>query len=248
MIEKKFLLCLDFDGVICDSALECLVSSWLAYYRDIAGNWPSHVPVSLRSNFSFLRPFIRSGEDYILIQELLHKKVRIESQQQFDSYITAAGVERMKRYKALFYKAREGLVEQERSYWLSLNPIYRHMDQALKRLSGRDELHIVSTKRPDFIVAILSSNEIEFPQRNIHYANNIEKLDLVADLLIESEFERLVFVDDQIDHLHREGITGRIDSKLAAWGYVKQEWQDSKVPGVEVLSAEGMIGLFEDLG
>ena len=248
MIEERFLLCLDFDGVICDSALECLVSSWLAYYRDITGSQPSHVPVSLRSSFSFLRPFIRSGEDYILIQELLRKKIKIESQQQFDSHITAAGAERMKHYKELFYKAREGLVEQDRSYWLSLNPIYRHMEQALKRLSGRDELHIVSTKRPDFIAAILSSNEIEFPQRNIHYANNIEKLDLVADLLSESEFERSVFVDDQIDHLHREGVTGRIDSKLAAWGYVKQEWQDSKVPGVEVLSVEGMIGLFEDLG
>ncbi len=248
MIEKQFLLCLDFDGVICDSALECLVSSWLTYYRDISGGQPSHVPVSLRSDFLLLRPFIRSGEDFILIHELLYKKVMIESQQQFDSCISAAGGERMMRYKELFYKAREGLVEQDRSYWLSLNPIYRHMKRPLKRLSGRDELHIVSTKRPDFIAAILSSNGIEFPQRNIHYSSNIEKLDLVADLLIDSGFERSVFVDDQIDHLRREGITDRIDSKLAAWGYVKQEWLDSKVPGVEVLSVEGMTGLFEDLG
>jgi hypothetical protein len=225
-----------------------LVSSWLAYYREIVRDLPSQLSLSLRKDFSFLRPFIRSGEDYILIQELLHNRVQIENQQQFDSYLAAAGPAKMKRFKQLFYKIREELVAQDRNYWLSLNAIYRHVKRPLKRYAGRDELHIVSTKRSDFIAAILSSHGIDFPQQNIHYANKIEKVDIVADLLCESRFARSVFVDDQIDHLPREGTTASVESKLAAWGYVKQEWLDTKVPGIEVLSEEGMTALFNRLG
>ncbi len=242
---SKFLLCLDFDGVICDSVLECLVSSWLAYYRELADFQPSHVPTGLRSNFTALRPFIRSGEDYILIQEMLDKKVLIKSQQDFDSHISAAGAKQMKRFKELFYKAREELVERDRGYWLSLNPIYPHMEGTLRRLAGRKELHIVSTKRASFIAEILTSRGIAFPLGQIHYASNIEKIDIVETLLVESGLERSVFVDDQIDHLRREGMSSGIDSKLAAWGYVKPEWLATKLPGVEVLSVKGMNELFD---
>jgi phosphoglycolate phosphatase-like HAD superfamily hydrolase len=241
-----FLLCLDFDGVICDSVLECLVSSWIAYYRELAESQPSHVAVGLRSDFAALRPFIRSGEDYILIQELLDRSLVIKNQQDFDSYISAAGAERMKRFKALFYKAREELVERDRDYWLSLNPVYPHMEEALRGLAGREELHIVSTKRANFIAEILASRGIEFPLSRIHYASNIEKIEIVDALLAESNLERSVFVDDQIDHLRREGMSAGIDSKLAAWGYIKPEWLETKLPGVEVVDVEGMIEIFND--
>ena len=121
------------------------------------------------------------------------------------------------------------------------------MAPALKRLSGYEYLHIVSTKRPDFIREILSSNGINFPLQRIHYSNEVEKIDIVAGLLSETGLERSVFVDDQIDHLRRKQDTNAIDSRLAAWGYVKPEWLDQRATGVSVLTIDGMARLFERL-
>ena len=59
------LVFLDFDGVICDSALECLVSSWEAYFRDHGRDAPKAVPVDLKERFLALRPYVRSGEDSV---------------------------------------------------------------------------------------------------------------------------------------------------------------------------------------
>ena len=63
------IFCIDFDGVICDSIKECFLSSAHALGHDPeilsdAGN------VKFRK-FKSLRPFVRSGEDYILIQQWL---------------------------------------------------------------------------------------------------------------------------------------------------------------------------------
>ncbi len=102
----KGLVFLDFDGVICDSLLECLVSSWQGYYRLHLGKRETAVPITLRREFSKLRPYVRAGEDFILIQELINNKIPIRSQEQFDSQLAVRGEERMARYKELFYTAR----------------------------------------------------------------------------------------------------------------------------------------------
>jgi phosphoglycolate phosphatase-like HAD superfamily hydrolase len=247
-MDRRFLLFLDFDGVICDSALECLVSSWLAYHVNYGGSRPDRVSVSLKRDFFSLRPFIRSGEDYVLIHELLQRQRTVGNQQDFDSFVEEAGPHKMIKYKKLFYEAREDLMRQDRSYWLALNPVYPHMAAALKRLSDCERLHIVSTKRPDFIGAILCSNGIDFTPERIHYSDKVEKIDLVADLLRKSGLERAVFVDDQIDHLRKKEAADPIEARLAAWGYVKPEWLDERATGVNVLTIEGMAGLFERLG
>jgi phosphoglycolate phosphatase-like HAD superfamily hydrolase len=115
------------------------------------------------------------------------------------------------------------------------------MRDPLKRLAGKESMHIVSTKRPDFIVEILRATGIEFPPDRIHYSYEKGKLEIVRDILKETGVNKAVFVDDQIDHLKHGG--KNVECWLAAWGYVKDEWLGSS-RGVGVLSSEMMGNLF----
>ena len=86
---------LDFDGVICDSVDECLVTSFHAYY-DLQGNpAPASGPAARRESFARLRPFIHIGEDYLLIHELIDRGIDIADQREFDALVQAAGRSRM---------------------------------------------------------------------------------------------------------------------------------------------------------
>jgi len=244
-MASGFLLCLDFDGVICDSARECFVSSWLAHHRLAGAPPPAVVPVDLYGRFRRLRPFIRSGPDYVLIQKLLAEGVEVECQEAFDRRIAALGTHGMGRMAAAFYAAREELLADDRDYWLALNPLFAHMREPLARFGGDRRVFIVSSKRPDFILEILSANGIKFPAGRAVLADRVSKLEVVERLLEGEGFHRAWFIDDQIDHL-RPNRCERIYPMLAAWGYIREEWRRT-AHGVELLDAAGMLELFARL-
>ena len=246
-MSSASLLCLDFDGVICDSVLECLVSSWVAYHGDNGQDRVSmdSLSVALRASFTALRPFIRSGEDYVLIQDLLAREQTVKHQAEFDRNIAAAGFSKMAEYKQRFYAARESLLATRRDYWFSLNRLYPHMAILLARYSALANMHIVSTKRSDFILEILRHNGIEYDASRVHYAAIAPKLEIVGRLINSLRAGGAIFVDDQIDHLVGSRHPA-IEPRLASWGYVKDEWlSDSK--GVLVVNPGEMEGIFAQL-
>ncbi len=243
-MSSDFLLCLDFDGVICDSIRECLASSWIAYHRLVKNDPPDRVPIRLQADFAVLRPLIRSGEDYVLIQEILDRGWEVREQADFDRLLASAGNGTMERYKELFYRARGDLLDRHRAYWLSLNRVYPHMREPLRGLASHDRLHIVSTKRSDFIVSILAADGIELNPERVHYSSARGKPGLLSEILDAAGVERAVFVDDQIDHLTGGGWRDGVERLLAAWGYVKPEWLGGGT-GINVIDPDGMGRLFE---
>lgn len=95
----------DLDGVICDSALEWLASSWLAYYRSLRRRAPEAAPLSLWERFSRLRPFARSAPDYVLIQELIDSGKEPAGQAELDRERSARR-DRLGRYTRAMQAAR----------------------------------------------------------------------------------------------------------------------------------------------
>ena len=137
---------LDFDGVICDSVDECLVTSFRAYY-DLQGNpAPASGPVARRESFARLRPFIHIGEDYLLIHELIDRGIEIPGQKEFDIHVQAAGRAKMMRFRELFYSARAEVMARDRNAWLDMNRIYPRARDALRAAAGKP-VYILSTKR-----------------------------------------------------------------------------------------------------
>jgi len=231
----KGLIFLDFDGVICDSLLETLVSSWKGYYLCRGEAEPAAVPVSLRKDFAGLRPYVRAGEDFILIHELIAAKTQVYSQEGFDALAEQRGAETIARYKEVFYAARRELLDDQRDYWISLNRLYPHVRPVLESLASEPRLYILSTKKAKYIVEILTAKAIDMDPGRVLSCGAREKKDTILDVLQSRQEERALLVDDQIDHLASDWARDpRIQGCLAAWGYVQQQWLEDP-RGIEVL-------------
>jgi phosphoglycolate phosphatase-like HAD superfamily hydrolase len=238
---SRRLLFLDFDGVICDSIDECFVSSWIAHFHALGRPLPLSLPIEMRRRFARLRPFIRSGEDYVVIQDLIAGGREVADQQAFDAALAARGPQGMARAKDAFYAARSGLLASDRSYWLSLNRVYPHVHAPLAAVAARDDVLVLSTKKSEFIVEILAANGIRFPIERVIYTGSRTKEEIVVGMLAGSD--GAVLVDDQIDHL-LGCIDPRIEVHLALWGYIRTEWlaQHPGVPRLEESGFEALVG------
>ncbi len=225
-------LVLDFDGVICDSIDECFACSWSAYFHLYLGKHPSSMPVSLRRDFARLRPLVRGGADFMLIQEILDTGRGVSQQAEFDAMARGAGDEKLKLFHDLFYQARAEMLEKDRRSWLALNRIYAHVTTAFSSLSPAAAVYVLSTKKPEFIAEILAANGISLRRERILYSGSQRKMEIVERIREQGGFPRSTFVDDQIDHLvPGDGPAGalagdgeRIRVYLATWGYIKEEW------------------------
>jgi phosphoglycolate phosphatase-like HAD superfamily hydrolase len=239
------LLVLDFDGVICDSADEGFVSSWIAYYHLYRHENPTAIPIRQRAEYGRLRPFTRSGPDFPLVQEIIHTGVDVRDQAEFDAAASRAGVEKMRLFGELYYQARTDLLARDREFWLSINRLYPHVREAFGMIPPAAPVQILSTKKPQFIHEILAGAGIRFPASRVHHAPSHAKLPSVEALRAAGGFTRAVFIDDQIDFLRKNG-NPKITAYLASWGYVDPAWlrEDSGVP---VMYPDALVTLVREL-
>jgi phosphoglycolate phosphatase-like HAD superfamily hydrolase len=218
------LLVLDFDGVICDSVEECFVSSWEARHRlrHATGPMPEP-PADGLAAFARLRPFVRNGEDFLVMLEASERGIMVSDQAAFDALAAGIGAAMLRDFKARFYDARERLLAEERGRWLRMNRVYPHARAALLAAIAADlPLRILSTKRKPYILEILSANGVAFPAECVQHTTG-PKVPVVRELLAASGCGNAVFIDDQIDYLL--GLDDpRIEGRLASWGYVRPEW------------------------
>jgi phosphoglycolate phosphatase-like HAD superfamily hydrolase len=235
------LLVLDFDGVICDSIEECWASSWTAYHELYRKSGPAPVPRQIAEEFARLRPFIRSGDDFLLIQEMLLNSVTVHDQRGFDAAARDAGAEKMHVFHDLYYKARTALLERDRAAWLAMNRIYPHMVEAFSLLLPSAPFFILSTKKPAFITEVLDAHQIHVAPERILFCDHEPKLPMVEKLRKSGGFTEAWFIEDQIDAI-RTNANPRIHVALAAWGYVRQEWLAAP-RAVTVLSPEDFLAL-----
>jgi len=242
-MSGRTALVLDFDGVICDSIDECFASSWFAYYALHKRSSPTHVSLELRRDFARLRPFVRTGEDFLLIQEIIDTGRHVEDQAGFDALAREAGWQKMTTFKDLFHSARSTLIEQERESWLKMNRVYTHVLAGFSLLPRSAPLFVLSTKRPEFIAEVLAAAMVEIPRQRIRFSGPEQKVPLVESMRSEVGAAKAIFVDDQIDHLLGDRPPA-IELYLASWGYVKQEWLREPT-AVPVLSPSGFLSLIE---
>jgi phosphoglycolate phosphatase-like HAD superfamily hydrolase len=234
-------LVLDFDGVICDSVDECFASSWTAYHHLFLNRPPVEATSKARAAFAHLRPFVRSGEDFVLIQQMIDGGFSVDSQAAFDEQARRAGPLSLGRFKELFYSARASLLLGNRNAWLRMNRVYPHVAEGIAGLPRGAPLFILSTKRPRFIAEILDAQGIVVPRERILHSDGEPKIAAVERLRAEKGFEESVFVEDQIDAI-RGNANPRIRAFLATWGYVQPEWL--REPGtVALLTPRAFIDL-----
>jgi hypothetical protein len=171
-----------------------------------------------RSRFDGCRPYIRSGEDYVVAHDWAERSQIPASQSEFDASLTALGTDTLADLKSRLYRIRDDLLANRRSEWLSWNPLYPGMVEALNVQSDNPAVWILSTKKASFIAEILKNHGVFWPEARTVYTGTSRKLDLIPNIAPDSPS---VLIDDQIDHLDFSHPTCRC--YLALWGYASPE-------------------------
>ncbi|MDE0023206.1 MAG: hypothetical protein OXP69_02215 [Spirochaetaceae bacterium] len=263
--DRPLLLYLDFDGVVCDSERECFVSSWLTW-RQLGGaerraggaNREEHISLHARRRFRQMRPLIRSGEDYVVIQQILareqaeadfHGPATVPA---FDAYRATLGSRCIGRYKVAMARTRGAFLARDKAHWLALNRLYPHMRRLLAA-GDLTNVRILSTKAAPLVCEILRAHRIPIPPGAVfHAASNPDgadarKLDMIGEHLDRTPGAHALFVEDQLDHLLGNA-DRRIATCLADWGYVLPEWFADhdllRAERVRVVAAADMPDLF----
>ncbi len=259
------ILALDFDGVICDSAGECLFTSY-SYYAPIAG-LPSapgldEIPEGLRKKFYRIRPFIQDGKDYMLILYFITNGIPIEGQEDFDQssrdhldrVCQEVGAADAKQLEELFQRKRREIRTRNETAWLGLNPLYRELEEGLLACQERfDRIYVTTSKPTDAVVEILAHHRIPLPENHIYGYDKVETgrgknghLKKVHQLT-GTPFEEIHLVDDQLSHLKAARQLGA-NCYHASWGYTTdQQRQEADAAGIASLKQEAMAGWMTQL-
>ena len=88
MNKVKKLFVFDFDGVVCDSTDECMVTSWNAWEewesRDNFRNDLSEFSENYKSSFRKVRPRVRGAGEYYILCRALSEGISIDNQKIYE--------------------------------------------------------------------------------------------------------------------------------------------------------------------
>jgi hypothetical protein len=132
---------LDFDGVICDSALETAITGWKAASR-IWQDMPEPVPQELVARFRLVRPIIETGYEAILAMRLLYLGETVEAiysgyGDKTQALLKGAGIT-VDDLKTLFGETRDAWIADDLVSWVQMNPLFDGVAEKLRVLNKHE--------------------------------------------------------------------------------------------------------------
>jgi phosphoglycolate phosphatase-like HAD superfamily hydrolase len=229
-MNNNFVYALDFDGVICDSALETGMSGWKAARR-IWEDMPEAVPCEVISRFRQIRPIIETGYESILAVRLLHCGASVETLYsnyvaEFRRLMLDVGAD-SEELKKLFGETRDAWVEADKQGWVKENPLYPGVVEKLVRLSQKGLWYVITTKQQRFVQLILEGNGISLDKDRIFGLDRKMSKAEVLKLLALSHPEHIIhFIEDRLqtlENIKRVPEVSGVKLYLAVWGYNTDE-------------------------
>ena len=223
----KKILCLDFDGVICDSLKECLITSYISYgyYMNNQKNFHLDVkiPQNIKEKFYKYRYLVRPAKEYGMLQYLIHNYDSI-TRERFDESCKNYCFP-MDEYESTFFEVRSKLISSNLSSWIGMNKIYPHVMNYWDSIISQTTTYIVTNKNLTSVRILLEHYNLEFNESNIFTKENIHsKAETLAFLADENciKIENVIFIDDNSRYV-TEMLDLGVQAYLASWGYEKMD-------------------------
>jgi len=254
-MPDRHFLALDFDGVIADSILECLVTAQNAF---AAYNHSDEFRIDVSQfddadiqQFRAARVFIRRGEDYVFLRLASQLGFSIRTQFEFDKFLKKHESKREK-FRDLFYGMRSRLQTSHLDEWIALSPLYPDVEIFLKILKGRDSIYIVTTKDLKSVELILESRGIKLISKNMVQATKTLRKPAILKKILKVESldaHQLHFVDDHPATVLEVSEHTDVMTYCASWGYnTSNQRSILKDPKIQVLDLDNFRGLVRSLG
>ena len=237
------LIALDFDGVLCDSINECLITSYNSYL--IINEINSYcvysldkLPNDIKDYFLKFRPLAVTAREYYLLWDLFFSSQPIDLYQPISKQINVDD-KTLDDFRKIFYQERKHWIETNIESWLKHNPIYPEILKCFDDLFCNPNLIILSAKDSDSIKYILKHAGIVLPDNNIYgSASGKSKIGILKTIISKYNVSSAYtyFLDDSIENLFSAREIG-VNLFLADWGYVfPHQIETIKQLDIEVVS------------
>lgn len=228
-MDEVFIYALDFDGVICDSAVETGITGWKAA-GTIWNDMPKSVPDGLIDLFRQARPIIETGYEAVLAMRLLFQGETVETiyhdfANKSSAVMQSASIS-VDDLKAVFGNTRDHWIAEDIDDWVGMNPLFTGVAEKLKLLSNNAELqpwYIVTTKQERFVKQILKANSIGIAGDNVFGLDRkMNKIAVLSALQVRHPGQTVYFVEDRVQTLvnvANSADLNRVKTVFALWGY-----------------------------
>ncbi len=219
------LYALDFDGVICDSAIETGIAGWKVALK-VWADMPTEMPDDLLEKFRQVRPVMETGYEALLIMRLLYEGMSADTlMSAFHHQIEALMIRDdmfVDELKEVFGSTRDEWIRDDFDSWIAMNPLFEGIAEKLRTIPT-DNLVIITTKQERFVDHILKANQISLPIAQVYGLDrNMSKQQILSDLHAETPDMEIVFIEDRlpalINVITEDGLDD-IKLYLASWGY-----------------------------
>jgi len=245
------LYALDFDGVICDSAIETGITGWKVA-QQIWHDMSAHPSEKMIALFRQVRPVMETGYEAVLIMRLLSEGMssallladfanQINDIIKREKLSTAA-------LKQQFGETRDRWIANDLTQWIEMNPLFAGVADKLRQIYAK-QCYIITTKQERFVSQILEANNISFPADRIFGLDrNMSKPQILADLLVKHSGQTILFVEDRLPTLINvidDQQLNEVQLFFANWGYnTEQDKMDaSKQAQITTIDLSSFIHL-----
>ena len=239
MNKEKKIIAFDFDGVICDSIHDSMMTTINIYILMEANHG---LPVDRHLNqknilsfeqnnpdfinqFRSLMPLGNFAQDYYVILKLICQKDwdKIKSQKDFNDYKDHIPSDILTKYNKQFYNYRSNMQKEDPDKWALLMPPFPGIVKTIRELSKKF-LCVISTSKDINSVTILLN---KYKLQDVFHPKNILDKDFAQskkEHLIKFHnkykipFSNMHFIDDKVSHLLTVAGLG-VKAHLATWGY-----------------------------
>lgn len=250
MIQQD-LFALDFDGVICDSAIETGLSGWHVASH-IWADMPAQMPEQIINDFRLVRPVMETGFESILICRLLFEgkptALLIDDFAKQIEFILLRDNLAVADLKKQFGEYRDNWIKTDLVGWIKMNPLYPGVKEFLQQIPLQQRF-IITTKQERFVSEILSANQIEIlPQHIYGLDRKLKKTQILEDLQQLNPATNIMFVEDRLPTLLDVSQTPSLSAiKLffANWGYntAEDKHQAHQHPRITTLETPSLHNL-----
>jgi phosphoglycolate phosphatase-like HAD superfamily hydrolase len=236
-------LALDFDGVLCDTTEECVVTAWNAWRRltNERGivKHPSQVPAHVAAQIRGARCYVKTPGEYLPVIKTALSGDRIANQTDYDRLLVEFDTE-ISRFAPLVLEARAAFRSSDMEEWLRLHVPYQGVSEGARRLSPYFEVFIVTGKDRATVLQFLQLLPLDVPEDRV-FDNEAAKNKLAMLKRIAAaddvQLSDVFMLDDNVVHLLPPRQAG-CQVFLAHWGYHTSEHlamaRESRIPLVEL--------------
>ncbi|OFZ97929.1 MAG: hypothetical protein A2Z44_06435 [Betaproteobacteria bacterium RBG_19FT_COMBO_58_11] len=218
-MEKKKVVALDFDGLICDGLKECILVAWNGYHgKDTAAfsdDGLAAIPQWFAERFGYLRNFAKHlGHFYV---PLVDSDTSIISQADFDARYKRIPGDDVYQFVTKVSHYRQLVREEMEERWLGYHTLYPGMKDFLASI--KTPAYIVTAKDRQSVLSILKRAGIEMAEERV-YGDRQAKLEAFADIARKEQIanESLYFFDDNVLNVI-EAKNENYNAYWATWGY-----------------------------